>query len=75
MHGLFIFIFFIGIGHNAASNLEVYRFILCNEGAYSDIQVCITIKSDITDNACVNTPLRWFEFVNDLHGADLLAPP
>ena len=59
------------VGDDAAAGLDIRFSVLEQHGAQGDAGVVVAVEAEVTDGAGVGAAFAFFEFVEDLHGADL----
>ena len=66
-----VFAFGCGVGDDAAAGLDEGFAVLEQDGAEGDAGVVVAVEAEVADGARVRAAFAFFEFVEDLHGADL----
>ena len=66
-----VFAFGSRVGDDAAAGLDIRFAVLEQHSAQRDAGVVVAVEAEVTDGAGVGAAFAFFEFVEDLHRADL----
>ena len=68
--GLLVFAFGSRVGDDAAARLDIRFAVLEQHCSQRDAGVVVAVEAEVADGAGVGAAFAFFEFVEDLHGAD-----
>ena len=66
-----VFAFGGRVGDDATAGLDIGFAVLEQNSAEGDAGIVVAVESEVADGAGVGAAFAFFEFVEDLHGADL----